>query len=496
MILSTNKRRFFRWILWAVLLFAAIVPAFYAFENWRGARAWNEAREVYEASGRSLEWSELLPSKRFSDESNFCMIPLLRNISLINNGAAEANRKRLQVPRFDRMTREQRTALGKARDFERGHPFDFQSFRDALGSKGGIPLPADEPDPSRAILIGIEEAIDWFGELDAATSRPNAQVLPLTADRLDPSNPFLLSTPHLGTLRGMVRWLSYRAIAAVGCGEKSTVRTSLTSGFRLVQAETAEPTLIGQLVAMTMTATMMRPIWDSLHERLWTDAELQWLDSELSRLDTLSGYRQSLMTENAFGATAWDYLKGASMKDYRELMGLGVQGNGGPAAFVRLKLSPDGWFDQQKAIHVRMMNRLLDALSVGDFSKARETLESIRGEKIHYKSPFTLFGDLSMFSKSCLTAATIHTLVQEARIAVAMERYFLREQSYPQALEDLVPTCIDAIPPDPMGDTWRYVPNADHSDYHFYSIGWNLVDDGGAPAVPKERESADFVWFR
>ena len=282
----------------------------------------------------------------------------------------------------------------------------------------------------------MEEAIDWFDDLDVAASRADAQLLPLLRDRTDPEPPWL-NFPHLEPIRSMQRWSRYRASAAIGCLEKEKARLSLTSGFRLVQASGSEPTSPEHLTTLTMALIIIRPVWDSLHGRIWSDAELQWLDSEIAQIDIITNYRRCLQAETAFSATAIDHIK-TSPNLYREFLG--------NKAFVkRLLFSaiPNGHVDLKKARHVQNLARLQDALHSDNFTTVKTELESLTADP--KKGPPNLLGmldDMSMFRKTTISTAVVHTQVQQARLAITLERYYLKHHRYPKELNSLIPRSL------------------------------------------------------
>ena len=68
--------------------------------------------------------------------------------------------------------------------------------------------------------------------------------------------------------------------------------------------------------------------------------------------------------------------------------------------------------------------------------------------------------------------------LRAARAAMAVERYRLAEDALPDALGDLVPGYLDAVPTDPFdGASLRY--RKLDKGYVVYSIGDNGTDDGG-----------------
>ena len=73
---------------------------------------------------------------------------------------------------------------------------------------------------------------------------------------------------------------------------------------------------------------------------------------------------------------------------------------------------------------------------------------------------------------------TVEASLKGARIALALALYHGRTGSYPESLQDLVPSYIDAVPKDPFTlKPFFYAPNGGH--YLLYSAGENQKDDGG-----------------
>ena len=54
---------------------AVVIAAFYGFENWSGARAWERARRELAAQGESLDPADFIPPP-VPDDANLAMIPL------------------------------------------------------------------------------------------------------------------------------------------------------------------------------------------------------------------------------------------------------------------------------------------------------------------------------------------------------------------------------------------------------------------------------------
>src|SRR5437867_3298519 len=79
--------RFFSWLFtWRIarrLLIAlawivTVAVLFYAEENWRGRRAWDEYRQTLEAKGEQLDLRQMIP-KEVPDEQNFGATPIVKS---------------------------------------------------------------------------------------------------------------------------------------------------------------------------------------------------------------------------------------------------------------------------------------------------------------------------------------------------------------------------------------------------------------------------------
>ncbi len=85
----TTTRRFLKWFFSArvlgrsLLAFACLITLialFYAEENWRGKRAWENFKREWEAKGESFDPASLIPPP-VPDDQNFFMTPLFAPIA-------------------------------------------------------------------------------------------------------------------------------------------------------------------------------------------------------------------------------------------------------------------------------------------------------------------------------------------------------------------------------------------------------------------------------
>jgi len=99
------------------------------------------------------------------------------------------------------------------------------------------------------------------------------------------------------------------------------------------------------------------------------------------------------------------------------------------------------------------------------------------------------------------TQARLH----QARLACALERYFLLHQRYPETLNELLPAFIDKVLLDPCDDKPMRYARTPAGRYKLWSLGFDGEDDGGkviaspqdAPSHPKlsaRDYPGDWVW--
>ena len=493
----SRRRCWLRRFLWTTLIVGTFISLLYAIENWRGARAWDQAKRDFEASGGTLDWGKLFPGKLFPDEQNFGAIPLLEGITTPEKFGDHSNtvRAALAGPEF-RQSKEIREAMERSHYttcFETGQPIDYEALREAFGER--FVMPEEEPDPARAILHALEAEIGWVKDLDTATKRPMAQLLPPGGTYLDPDQPWHLGQPHIGVSRNLVVWLGRRATAAIGCGDTEVARKSLTSAFRLAHAMGTEPVLICQLVLNTQLSMLQTPLWEGLHRKLWDEKALAWLEYELNHFDLAKTFRAITATEIAWTSSVLDFFKSCSATEMTQLMGLQAQDNKGLAPSERallMQLMPNGWFDRTKASSLMRLKSLQDALVTGDFSLAKAATEKAARHQTLIES----WIPLATFDQAIRSVAWIQTRLQLTRLAIGLERHSLKHGRYPDKLDALASDFFSSLPADPMGDAWRYTCHASGNVYELYSIGWNLIDDGGQPATLKGSDHGDWVWVR
>jgi hypothetical protein len=92
------------------------------------------------------------------------------------------------------------------------------------------------------------------------------------------------------------------------------------------------------------------------------------------------------------------------------------------------------------------------------------------------------------------TASRGQTLLNIARVAIALERHRLAHGSFPPTLDVLAPEYLPSIPTEVFdGAPLHYRLKDNAQGFTLYSTGWKGTDDGGAMDYSKP-DQTNWVW--
>ena len=309
--------------------------------------------------------------------------------------------------------------------------------------------------------------------------------------------------PHLASLKGMAQTLRLRAIARLVAGQKEEGLQDVMLGLRMAEALKTEPTLISQLVRMSMLQLAMQSIWEGVARHDWSEGQLNKLQAALSGIRLLEDYGRTIRAERAFGNAAIDELRTGKMS----LASLGDIGSdvvgSGEVVNAASRFVPSGWY----RLNQLTLNRLYQerCLPLVDAGKHRVNVAQTREvddvPELKTSGLYNIFARLLFpaVSKTATKFANGQTSIDLATIACALERFRVAHGEYPVQLDLLVPKFIDKIPTDLInGDLPKYRREADGT-FVVYSVGWNETDEDGQPGMAKsgntvDPNKGDWVW--
>ena len=91
--------------------------------------------------------------------------------------------------------------------------------------------------------------------------------------------------------------------------------------------------------------------------------------------------------------------------------------------------------------------------------------------------------------------ANAQTIVNQAIIACALERYRLANGNFPDKLEAMTPQFISPLPHDVINGEPFHYRRAEGNQFTLYSVGWNLKGhDQSARKSLFEGKEGDWMW--
>jgi hypothetical protein len=171
------------------------------------------------------------------------------------------------------------------------------------------------------------------------------------------------------------------------------------------------------------------------------------------------------------------------------------------------KLWPSGWTYQNFANITKLELPPMEGVDLSNGVISPHVIDEAArnvGDFVAHKnkSPYKLLAAVAIpnFSRAWQTTVHNQTMVNEAQIACALERYKIANGNYPETLDALAPQFIATIPLDIIGGAPLHYRRTDNGKFLLYSVGWNETDDGGQEISPPTVYSSidytkgDWVW--
>lgn len=542
-------RNFFRWLFsWRIMKrclvalagLIILIAAFYAEENWRGRHAWENYKHEQEARGEKFDLLSFAPPV-VPDDQNFAMAPIVTTsyewcldksghriipmkTNIVDRMALDLWRANNYFPNNMKSGSWQEARLTELKPWQDYYRATAYTNRWPVG--GGkehidiiqldtnqFPVAPQPQSPAADVLLALSRYDAALTELRQAGARPYSR-FPLNYQE---GNPVVLMLPHLSSLKYSAVFLQLRAIAEVQAGQTEQTLADVKLMLRLAESIHDEPTLISQLVGISVANLALQPVWEGLAERRWSDAQMKELGGQLEKLDLISGLQIGMHGERVSRLGYIDCMKtnrdqyslmllyaicprffSSMEKDLRYLPGMPDV----PDWFARRRqpwqregfmvialgrMLPVGWYDWNKVALAKMYQDHLfqicqpekHLVSLKATTEANQFIDSAgQPSNINPQDALAL-----MFAASSTylvqKIANAQNAVDMAIVACALERYHLAQGEYPETLGALAPEYIETVPPDVVDGQPLHFRRTQEGRYLLYSVGWNGKDDGG-----------------
>jgi hypothetical protein len=349
----------------------------------------------------------------------------------------------------------------------------------------------------------------------ATLDRPHAQFLPAPKERAYPEMLFSLQVPHYSALQRVGTGLGLRAEAAVQSGDTAKAHEATRILARLSEATSQEPFLIGLMVSRSLATITTQETWSLCEGRAGTAEDFRKLQRDLEQLNFHDASLRSWQGELAAGVDAVQYLKRSRDSELINALRFmnedGRQHLSSGESFIP-HLIPSGLFDMNAANMAHMeLDYIIRPLRDHGWQAVMTLQPDMEYRMKHAKANWPtnldkVFPVLVMPSAVNITSMCVHgqCLVNQAIIACALERHYAEHKAYPESLESLKQTDGKALPLDPANAEPMKYRRTDDGRYKLWSVGFDLVDDGGKEpdkdakgdaAKPNRAEyKGDWVW--
>ena len=466
--MKSDQQRLARWrplrrVFFVSAALITFVTLFYVIENWRGRRAWENYKAELTARGERLGLSDYVATP-VPAEQNFAETPVLRAIAYKSKMDSNVWAK-------------------------------FESVR-GVGSFSPM-----GPDPVRKenaeeILNAFKPIEAELAELRAAAKRPYAQFTNNHA------NAFLADLPNFVAMRKVSQLLILHSFAELASGHSDQAFADIEVVHRLTDALSVPSTLVTAMIRSAILGLTVHAFEQGLSTGAWSDQQLAAFQKYFESVDLFNGFDAALRGGERNGV-----MKLVEDLPRQQLTETMTEKNPRDLEDHVFKLAvrwcPRGWLFQNAVNYSRVMQKTFEAYDVRAqrvFPEKCDLALEYAFERINVMTPFKYLAAVAVpnIKKATQVTAQQQTLLREAALACALERYRRAHGEYPETLTTLVrpgarsPQFMNKLSSDVMtGEALKYQRTA-KDKFTLYSVGWNLKDDGGI--ATSNRMTGDWVW--
>jgi hypothetical protein len=370
-------------------------------------------------------------------------------------------------------------------------------------------LEPDGNDSYRVTVTELARAADylaWSEQLEPqfaivrqALQRPCARMQGNYAE------PFEIPIPNFVTLRSLAQTLGARAQCHFLLGQPEEALRDLTfmhDVCRPIMEENKPMTLVSAMINVAVRGLYAGIIADGIRLQAWREPQLAALEEQLKQINLLPPAKQAFELElvehchNLETALAprEAYLASTISRPCKTYWWTDLKDS------VIARLIPRGWVYHNLVAFVYLESKATSVTDVANQIVFPDKFSDLNKTVAHFShwSPYTFTVGLMApnYSRAIETTAHNQTLVNQALIACALERYRLARGEYPETLDALIPQFIGKIPHDVIGGQPPHYHRTAEGTFILYSIGWDGRDNGGVRGSARGQTvpDGDWVW--
>ena len=452
--------------------------------------------------GERLSLVELAPPP-VSNADNFFADPLWAELADLVEVPSEFGTR--QTPRIEKgrreldgmdrpLTAQERESLVEAfPEFKEGDPNrSLSDLAREARRKGENLEPEQRQRAAQSILALLAFANPVLARIEDLSAR-SAGRFPIRYE-----DGFQASLEHLTCLLRIASLLHLRAGAKLELAETEAAERDAKTIFSIAERLSTEPLLISLLVRAAIEGLALDVIDRGIKKHAWNEAALGNFELVLARTDIPShltlalrgergGFNQ--FVESAKGNQA-DVIFQNVLRTEPPSAGEKFVQDVATAVYMKVFANTD------RASYNRLQQRWIEASSAASQSGLNPS--AFTGEFETEKSSWWgLDRQLTRITAPTMTssgerAAFVQSKIALTRIACALERYRLRNGSYPESLDALSGSFEGSAPRDAVTLELIRYRRAAPDEFTAWVVGWNMTDEGGR--VGAKNSEGDWVW--
>ncbi|MBI5091089.1 MAG: hypothetical protein HZB26_01435 [Candidatus Hydrogenedentes bacterium] len=365
-----------------------------------------------------------------------------------------------------------------------------------------------------------KDARDWTIDEQAAAKNFTDEARPLIQEirrlanlggpaiELDYSKGGAIELPHLAPLRTCARLLGIDADVQAQQGNYEEAAEDILASFKLGNAIKDEPILISQLFRCAMDGITYAGVQEALPQ--------DGLDPELARrvietagrAEAHQNFAESFTLEAMIGLEHFERFRDGNTESLLyhdrtqsmlDIWGVLPENRAGQRIFVTAYSSVivRPWLNMDETTYSETIPRIQEAAQL-PYDQALPVMQQIEQDIADLPHTRvltrTLLPDLT---RRIAAQARDEAFLALTRVGLALELYHAQNGAYPTSLDAIAPILGGHVPVDPFtGQPLGYKPSG--QSFVLYSVGQDLVDDGGKPGYNDggglDYRTGDIVW--
>ena len=496
----TPSRWYWRWLrraLIALAVLATIIAALVTEENVRGKHKWDGYKQAAAVRGEPLDWAAFFPTP-LPDDENFAKAPIFSKVPVEASGQKVDDPLKMYPERTDGSSPKDTGGsweLGRLTSLESWQKY----YREGATKRDNeFSVPAQPQSPAADVLLALGKFDAALDDLRAASQRPYSRIGGYSVS--DPTG-FPVMMTYLMRFKGCAQVLRLRAVAELADQRQTNALDDVCLLLALSDKLRQEPLIISSLVNLAIETIALDPIYEGLAQHQWNDAQLATLEQRLAARDCLADFQYARKGELIF---AVDHIENQRVT-HMDVEAVSDKNNVATFNTNNLAGMPSAFFYQEELSFARMSDQylapLVDVTNHLVSPAVYRRMDQTAHERQKHYSPYTVQAWMVFpaVSRSAVKCAVAQANIDMARVACALERYWLAHGEYPATLESLAPQSIQQLPHDLINGQPLHYRRTDDGRFVLYSVGWNEQDDGGMVATNRngtlDREKrGDWVW--